>query len=117
MARALRPGYLIIRGLENPRHTLRVSQSESLLRRPTLPIRLPLDRCAQSGELLVKVFIPPVDVVDAVHRCCSFGDEAGEDEAGGGAEVAGHDGGAGEIFDALDDGAGAFFADLGPHAA
>ena len=71
---------------------------------------------AEGGEFLFDVFVAAVEVVDAADGGGAVGDESGDDEGGAGAQVAGHDGCAGEVFDALDDGAGAFFADICSHA-
>ena len=55
---------------------------------------------AEGGELLFDRLVSPVDMVDAPYPGFSFGDETGDDEGGAGAEVRGHDVGAGKILPA-----------------
>ena len=62
---------------------------------------------AEFVEFFVDGFVAAVDVVDAVYLGDAVGLESGEDEGGGGAEVAGHDGSAAEEWNAGDDGGGA----------
>ncbi len=71
---------------------------------------------AAAGELVLEGFVAAVEVVDAVDDGLAAGGEAGDDEGDGGAEVGGHDRGAGEGVDAADDGGGAVDVDAGAHA-
>src|SRR5947209_16563183 len=75
-----------------------------------------LDVRADGGELLFDLFVPAIDVVDAVDAGGAAGDHAGQDQGGRGAEVAGHDACALHLLDALDDGGGAFLSDAGAHS-
>ena len=75
-----------------------------------------LDLRADSFELFFDVFVATVDVVDAVDDGFAVGDESGEDERGGGAEVAGQDGGGAERSFAADYGAAAFDFNVCAHA-
>ena len=87
---------------------------------PSLQKRLlrlhPLDPRAEGVEFLVDELVAAVDVIDAVDLGDAFGVQAGEDEGGGGAQVAGHDGRAAHALDAFDDGGAAVERDVGAHA-
>ena len=73
--------------------------------------------CAPTArQFFFDVFVAAVDVVDAVDDGLAVGDEGGEDERGGGAQVAGEDGGGAERSFAADDGAAAFDFDVCAHA-
>src|SRR5437870_7575456 len=52
--------------------------------------------------------ISAVDMIDAIDLGGAAGGEPGQDQSGGGPEVAGHDGSAAQRFAALDDGARTF---------
>lgn len=75
-----------------------------------------LDGGAEGLKFAVDVFVAAVEVVDALDDGLSFSCEACEDEGSAGTEVGGHDWGAVEFFDAVDDGAGALDGDLSAHA-
>jgi hypothetical protein len=62
------------------------------------------------------VLVAAIDVVDAVEDGFAVGDEGGEDERGGGAEVGAHDGGGLEFGLAADGGGAALDGDAGAHA-
>src|SRR5713101_7202984 len=49
------------------------------------------DRCAERLEFFLNPFVTAVKMVHAQHFRSAFGDEAGENEARGGAQVSGHD--------------------------
>src|SRR6267378_3252970 len=49
------------------------------------------DLSAYSAEFVFEVFVASVEVVDAVEDGLAVGDESGEDQRGGGAEVGAHD--------------------------
>src|SRR5438445_3224169 len=51
----------------------------------------PLDAGPQGLQLRLHPLVSPVDVVGAVDDRLALGREAGDDETGGGAQVAGHD--------------------------
>ena len=51
------------------------------------------DLGADAAELFFDVLVAAVHVVDAVEDGFAFGDQRGEDERGGGAEIRAHDGG------------------------
>lgn len=62
------------------------------------------------------MLIAAVDVIEAVDLGFAFGDEASEDEGGGGAEIGGHDGSAFHGGTATDAGGGTLKVDIGSHA-
>jgi hypothetical protein len=74
------------------------------------------DLGAYAAELLFKVLVATVEVVDAVEDGLAVGDEGGQDERGGGAEVGAHDGGGLELGFAADGGGTAGDGDVGAHA-
>src|SRR6266702_2106357 len=51
------------------------------------------DLGSYAAELVFEVLVAAVEVVDAVEDGLAVGDQGGEDERGGGAEVGAHDGG------------------------
>ena len=75
-----------------------------------------LDLGADGAELFFDVFVAAVYVVDAVDDGFAVGDQGGEDEGGGGAQVAGEHGGGAELSFAADHGAVALDFNVRTHA-
>src|SRR5512142_2742989 len=71
---------------------------------------------ADRAQLFFNALVAAVDVVDAIDDGFAVGDEGGEDERGGGAEIAGEDGGAAKGCFAADDGATSFDFNVRAHA-
>ena len=74
------------------------------------------DLGADAAELLFEALVAAVHVVDAVEDGLAVGDEGGEDEGGGGAEVRAHDGGGLQLGAAADGGGAAGDGDVRAHA-
>jgi hypothetical protein len=74
------------------------------------------DLGAYATELFFDALIATVDVVDAVEDRLAIGDESGQDERSGGAEVGAHDGRGLEGRLATDRGCTALHGDVGSHA-
>ena len=74
------------------------------------------DLGADAAEFFFKALVSSVEVVDAVEDGFAVGDEGGEDEGGGGAEVRAHDGGGLEVGSSADGGGAAVDGDVGAHA-
>src|SRR5690606_40765267 len=72
---------------------------------------------ADRAQLLFHALIAAVQVVDAFDGGFAEGGQAGDDQAGRGAQVGGHDGGARQLGHARDDGGVSVDVDLGAHAA
>src|SRR4051794_32268375 len=83
------------------KNTIVSSRTKRLLFLDALNVR------ANRSELLLDLFIAAIDVVNAVNAGGSLGDQAREHQCRRGAQVAGHDAGALQFLDALDDGGGA----------
>src|SRR5712692_7110406 len=74
------------------------------------------DISADGAKFFYDALVAAVDVVDAVDESFAAGDQAGEDQAGAGAEVRGLHGGAGKLRRAADYGAAAVDGNVGAHA-
>src|SRR5215470_7288456 len=71
------------------------------------------DACAERGELLFDPLVAAIEVVDAIDRGLSFGDQPADDQTGGGAQIGRHHGRAGQPGNALDDRGIALDLDVG----
>ena len=70
----------------------------------------------RAGELGLDGLVAAVEVVDAVDQGLALGHQARQHQAGGGAQVGGHDRGGGQALDPAADGEVALEADVGAHA-
>src|SRR6202051_2125913 len=74
------------------------------------------DLGADSAQLLLESFVAAVHVIDAVEDGLAVGDEGGQDERGGGAQVRAHDGGGLQRRAAAHGGGAAGDGDVRAHA-
>src|SRR5690348_7113200 len=77
---------------------------------------IPADLRADRTQALFDGLVAAVDMVHAADLCLAVGDEAGQDQAGAGAQVGGHDGGAAVARGALNNGGVAVDVDVGAEA-
>src|SRR3569623_277541 len=110
-------------GSQAPARTKRQA-AESV--RPSLgadqdPLRLagapPLDRGADSGQLLLQPLVAAVEVIDAQYLGLAFRDQASEDQTHRCAEVGRHDAGTRQPIDTVDDCRAPVDVDVGAHSA
>src|SRR5690606_24944436 len=71
---------------------------------------------AQRAQFLFHAFVAAIQVIDAIYGGLALGGQAGDHQAGGGAQVRRHDGGARERFHPGDHGGIAFDIDACAHA-
>src|SRR5450755_4805664 len=71
-----------------------------------------MDARAERGELFLDPLVTAIEVIDAIDHRLAFRDQAGDDQAGGCAQIGRHDRGAGERTHALDDRRIAFDLDV-----